>query len=320
MNRADEPEQLCLFEGGPDVRKLRSEAARIIGDASQSPNTRKAYASDWRDFETWCDEAGRRPLPCSSDTLKLYAMDRLGVHKIATVERRLAAVVSKHEKAGLGSPYSLEVRALMKGARRERGAGQLQKAALRAEDLKRICVRLATTRGEVAARDRAIITLGFSAATRRSELVALKVADLEFVRKGLAITVRRSKTDQMQLGRVVGVFKASRRTYCAVEAVRDWLRIRGREPGFLFPGTGKSGHLTEASINLIIKRAVAMIGLDAKLYGAHSLRAGFVTAAAESGVPESVIMQRTGHRSVQTVARYVRPASVFSVDALARAL
>lgn len=302
------------------MRKLRSEAARIIGDSSQSPNTRKAYASDWRDFETWCEEAGRRSLPCSSDTLKLYAMDRLGVHKIATVERRLAAVVSKHERAGLGSPYSLEIRALMKGARRESSTRPDAKAALRADDFKRICVRLATTSGELAARDRAIMALGFAAALRRSELVALNVADLEFGRKGLTLTVRRSKTDQMQLGRVVGVFKASRRAYCAVEAVRDWLRVRGRGPGPLFPGAGKSGRITTTSVNLIVKKCAAAIGLDPRRYGAHSLRAGFVTAAAENGVPESVIMQRTGHRSVQTVARYVRPASVFSVDALARAL
>jgi len=45
-----------------------------------------------------------------------------------------------------------------------------------------------------------------------------------------------------------------------------------------------------------------------------------VTAAAEAGMPESLIMQRTGHRSVQTVSKYVRPASVFSVDVLASAM
>jgi hypothetical protein len=34
----------------------------------------------------------------------------------------------------------------------------------------------------------------------------------------------------------------------------------------------------------------------------------------------ALIMQRTGHRSVQTVVRYVRPSSIFQTDALARAL
>lgn len=320
MNRTEEPEQLSFFPGGVDVKKLRSEAARLIGDSSQSPNTRLAYASDWRDFESWCQEAGRRDLPALPDTVKLYAMDRLSVHMVATVERRLAAVVSKHERDGFQSPYSLEVRALLRGARRESGSRPNQKCALRAEDLKKVCVRLASTHGELAARDRAIIALGFAAALRRAELVALNLEDLEFVRKGLSLTIRRSKTDQLQLGRVVGVFKASRRAYCAVESVRDWLKVRGRKPGPLFPGTGKTGRVTEHSVNTIVKRSCAMVGLDPKLYGAHSLRAGFVTAAAENGVPESLIMQRTGHRSVQTVARYVRPASVFSVDALARAL
>ena len=200
------------------------------------------------------------------------------------------------------------------------GSKQSQKAALTVEALKKICIRLASSRGETAARDRAIIALGFSAALRRSELVALDVDDLRFERKGLAVTIGRSKTDQFARGRVAGVFKASRPAYCPVAAVRDWLRIGKRKSGPLFPGSGASGRITEASIGLIVKRCVESIGLDPKLYGAHSLRAGFVTAAAMSGVPESVIMQRTGHRSVQTVTRYVRPASVFSVDALARAL
>jgi integrase len=321
MNRDHEPDQLSFFDVGVDVKKLRGEAARIICQSSHSASTRRAYASDWRDFESWCVAAGRRSLPATPDTLQLYLVDRLAVHKLATVERRLAAIVSMHERDDLASPFSRDVKALLKGVRRERGSKQVQKAALTVDALKKICVRLASSPGEAAARDRAIIALGFSAALRRSELVSLNVDDLRFEKnKGLAVTIRKSKTDQGGHGRVAGVFKASRPAYCPVSSVRDWLRIGKLKSGPLFPGTGTTNRLSEAGVGLIVKRCVASIGLDPKLYGAHSLRAGFVTAAALAGVPESVIMQRTGHRSVQTVTRYVRPASVFAVDALARAL
>ena len=70
----------------------------------------------------------------------------------------------------------------------------------------------------------------------------------------------------------------------------------------------------------VVKRAVESIGLDPALYGGHSLRAGCITAAAEAGVPESIIMQRSGHKSIAMVARYVRPASIWAMDPLARAL
>jgi integrase len=314
-----EPEQLTLFEGGPNVAKLRIVAARMA-QASQSVNTKKAYASDWVEFSDWCEEAGRLALPATPDTLKLYIVDHLDIHKVSTVERRLAAVVWKHETAGHASPYSLEIRNLMRGARRELGTRIDAKAALAVDDLKRILVKLGYAAADTAFRDRALMALGFTAALRRSEIGALDVSDLEFTSKGVLVNIRRSKTDQQGRGRKVGVFKVKNKLVCPVRLLQAWLKQRAAAHGAtgpLFPG--RDGRLTGQAVNQIVKRAVKLAGLDASKYGAHSLRAGFVTAAAENGVPETIIMQRTGHRSVQTVARYVRPATVFSVDALARA-
>jgi integrase len=45
-------------------------------------------------------------------------------------------------------------------------------------------------------RDRALLLLGFAGAFRRSELVALDVADIEETETGLLVTIRSSKTDQ----------------------------------------------------------------------------------------------------------------------------
>ena len=45
-------------------------------------------------------------------------------------------------------------------------------------------------------RDRALLLLGFAGAFRRSELVALDVADIAETETGLLVTIRRSKTDQ----------------------------------------------------------------------------------------------------------------------------
>lgn len=315
-----EPEQIPLFDGGPDVASLRLVAAGMVERSARAKNTVSAYESDWRDFSAWCRSTGRSALPASADTLQLFAVDRLRTRKVSTVERRLAAIVSRHQAAGRASPYSPQVRALMAAARREKGTAVDQKAALSASQLKRILRFYGARRSLAMVRDRALIALGFSGGMRRSELVGLDVSDLVFSRKGVTVAVRRAKNDQEARGRVFGVFRGSRASHCPVAALRAWLDRRGRQDGPLFPGVGRSGRLTGQAVCDIVKRACGRIGLDARLYGAHSLRAGCVTAAAQAGVPESIIMQRTGHRSVQTVLKYVRPASVFSVDALAGSL
>jgi site-specific recombinase XerD len=49
-------------------------------------------------------------------------------------------------------------------------------------------------------RDRALLLLGFAAALRRSELVALNVDDIEENAEGILVIIRRSKTDQEGAG------------------------------------------------------------------------------------------------------------------------
>ena len=63
--------------------------------------------------------------------------------------------------------------------------------------------------------------LGFGGAFRRSELVALDVADLVENADGLVVTIRRSKTDQEGQGTTVAVLRGS--IACPVAAVSTWL-------------------------------------------------------------------------------------------------
>jgi hypothetical protein len=96
--RTDEGEQLRLFEGGPDMQKLRALAQSYTGGA-RSAATRVAYACDVRDFERWCREVGRRALPATEETVCLYLCSQLERWKLATVVRRLAAIQDFHRTA-----------------------------------------------------------------------------------------------------------------------------------------------------------------------------------------------------------------------------
>ena len=304
------------------MAKLRKRAAALMTGA-RSINTQRAYAHDWADFSLWCEMAGRQPMPAKAETVRLYLSASIGDgKKLSTVERRLAAIVAIHRRENKPVPVDEETRAMVSGARRSM-AGPVGKAAVTVKQLRAMCGKLGRT--PIGVRDHALLLLGFSTGMRRSELSALNCDDLQFLPKGLRVSIGRSKTDQEGKGRIVGVFEGKNTTTDPVKWVKYWLKVRGREPGPLFVSFGSGGvnrmeRLGERSIGCIVKDAAEAIGLDPTRYGAHSLRAGLVTAAAENHVPEYVIMQTTGHRSVQTLARYVRPASAFSFNPLRAAL
>jgi integrase len=60
-----------------------------------------------------------------------------------------------------------------------------------------------------------------------------------------------------------------------------------------------------------VHRGVEALGLNTTKFGAHSLRAGFVTTAAKKGKSLDAIMRQTGHRSVEQVLEYIRHARIF---------
>lgn len=73
----------------------------------------------------------------------------------------------------------------------------------------------------------------------------------------------------------------------------------------------RAPRLTTQAVADIIKRYTAAAGLDPVLFGAHSLRAGFVTSAAEPGADMPRIMDVSGHRDPRTVVGYIRRANAF---------
>jgi integrase len=70
--------------------------------------------------------------------------------------------------------------------------------------------------------------------------------------------------------------------------------------------SGRLIRLSPDSINTIVRRYVAAAGLEVSDFGAHSLRAGFITEAAEQEIPLADIQAVSGHRSLEMVLRYIR--------------
>jgi integrase len=136
------------------------------------------------------------PLLAEPSTVGLYLNDRAATHKVASLRLRLVAVVEAHRLRGhvLDTRHPA-IRDVCTGIRRTLGTAPAQKAAATGDIVRDIVRPLTSAAGLRALRDRALVLVGFAAALRRSELVALDVADIGFVAEGAVLTIRQAKTD-----------------------------------------------------------------------------------------------------------------------------
>jgi len=291
---------------------LRSAAEYAQADKADA--TRRAYLSDFRDFFTWCEAVQAEPLPASIETTAAYLAQLADKGlKASTINRRAAAIGYVHRAKGFEPPTNAEpVKAVLRGIRRRLGAAVNRKDPATATAIARMVRRIPETlQGK---RDRALLLLGFAAALRRSELVALDVADLERAPEGIIVHIRRSKTDQEGEGHQIAVPRGSKLK--PVEALEDWLRSARIEEGPVFRSIRKGGsstgnRLSDNSVALIVKRHADAAGLDPDTMSGHSLRAGFVTSALENGADLLKVMDVTRHREVKTLKAYDRRAKAF---------
>lgn len=316
------------------------ELVRALVDAGTATNTRRAYASDARYFEAWRRARGlggeRLPVPLA--VVITFLTDHLGgmpedvdavlleeglkaapgPHKLSTIRRRLASLSALHQAAGLPSPTRTpEVRLLLrKAAKAAVGAGErpTKKKAVTRDLLEAM---LATCgRDRIGRRDRALLLVGAaSGGRRRSELVGLRLEDLEVVPGGYTFRLRRSKTDQE--GRDGRAYPVLGR---AAEALEGWLKAAGLEAGgegFVFRGLDRHGNLRQGGLSgrtvaRVVQRRAERAGFDGEDFGAHSLRSGFVTQAGRSGVPLGEAMALSGHRSERIAGSYYQAGAVTS--------
>lgn len=307
-------EELTKTTGGA-LTTTESAALEYIG-ASVSDNTRRAYNSNWKRFESWCNEQGRAALPASAETVGLYVTTLAeGGKQAATIDQARAAIRFAHEVAGVeDNTDAVSVRQVLRGIRRTIGTAQTGKRPTLATDIKAMVAELPRN-GLKSIRDKALLLVGFAGGFRRSELAGLEVSDMVENSEGLKITLRRSKTDQEGKGRVVGICRSDNPVTCPVRAVQAWLSASGITEGYIFRHIDRHGRIlagiTPQAVALVVKIAALDAGLDPSVYSGHSLRAGLVTQAALNGASDRNIMRQTGHKSQATVQRYVRIANLF---------
>lgn len=298
-------------------------SVRSYLDAEKSSNTREAYASDFRDFSEWCGRVDETPLPASPLVVARYLAQLADAgRKVSTIERRVAAIRYLHKAAGHEPPTNTEgVKAVLRGIRRRIGTRPVRKAPATAEILLELLAKCGD--GLAQKRDRALLLVGFAAALRRSELVALQVSDVSVRPRGIILHIRSSKTDQESAGQDLPIPRGGRLR--PVQALEAWLEASGISEGPIFREVDRHGNvgaaaLSDRSVARIIKRVVREAGIDERVFSGHSLRAGFATSALDAGVDPLMLMKTTRHASVKTLAIYDRRESDFDTGAGSKVL
>lgn len=290
-----------------------SEPIRRLLTHSLSANSKRAYAADLAHFR-----ASGRDIPCSPEVVAAYLAEIADAFAVATIQRRLAAIAKAHRASGHGDPCRAEiVKATMRGIRRIRGVAQREAQALQRDDLFMVLERIGNRSIDV--RDKALLLVGFAAAFRRSELIGLGCDDVEHVRQGIVLHLRRSKTDQIGEGRKIAI-PFGRTRWCPVRRLSDWLAHAGIEEGPIFRSIDRHGRiapdrLSGEAVSAIIKKRVEAAGFDPEAFSGHSLRAGLATSAAMVGASMWKIRQQTGHASDAMLIRYIRDGDMFTDNA-----
>ncbi|MCZ7450228.1 site-specific integrase [Agrobacterium rhizogenes] len=244
-----------------------------------------------------------------------------GPHAPATVRRRLASWSTLTKWRGLSGSFSspalkkairLAVRAVPRTRRRKSAK------AVTGDVLAKL---LATCDGENLRdiRDRAILMVAFaSGGRRRSEIAGLRVEQLSpeepvempdgTALPSLAIHLGRTKTTTGEQDDVVYL------TGRPVEALNIWMAAAKIDKGSVFRGIGRWGNVSRRavdpqSINAILKQRAEMAGLEPAEFSAHGLRSGYLTEAANRGIPLPEAMEQSRHRSVQQASSYYNNAT-----------
>lgn len=301
-------------QGGSAMSKLAPQVSKYL-QASLSDNTHRAYSNDLAHFLHW---GGR--IPATPESVASYLAMHAGQLSFATLSRRVVAIGRAHTIKHLPSPAHAEVvKSTLQGIRRIWGSAQRRVTPALLRDVQAMVKGLEGLKG---LRDQALLLVGFAGAFRRSELVAIQVADVHFVEEGMVIRLRHGKTDQAGKGRDIAI-PYVRGKYCPVKALMNWLENAGITSGAIFREVNRHGNvmghgLSPQAVAMIVKQRAETIGLDARLYSGHSLRAGMITSAAQSGVSAWKICQQSGHQSATVMQRYIRQSNLFTDNPLGK--
>jgi integrase/recombinase XerD len=149
---------------------------------------------------------------------------------------------------------------------------------------------------------RTALSVAYGAGLRASEVIALKVGDIDSKRMVLRIEQGKGRKDRYALLPPL-----------LLERLRTWWRAARAEGkilpgGWLFPGLDPMDPLSTRQLNRVVHEAAAAAHID-KRVSMHSLRHAFATHLLEQKVDSRRIQVLLGHKKLETTALYTQVAT-----------
>lgn len=297
--------------------------AQRVRESSQN-----TYASGLHRFVKWATEKAKLPLDqvlppgkkgaVAVDLIRLFMAWACHRYKVSTIESTLSAIKDWHKSKGADYSHlrSDEIKNLLQSIRIEQGTEGLPqgKVGMTKPMLRLLLKYLLILRknadpgwAQLHLRDLVWILLGFYGMLRRSELIALRMEDIQMGEEGgqsyIELTIRKSKTDQRGQGAQVTISGVTTDQLNIAGYLQQWIQYRksvGAAPTDpLFTAWDLDTRQLSASPittgQALAERLKLHLGallqqypdlqINPKAYGMHSLRRGGVMAAWQAGVP-----------------------------------
>jgi site-specific recombinase XerD len=290
-----------------DTSRINLEKLLHHLDGAYAPNTIRAYKADMLEFIVNCERNGVCALPAKPETVAEFLMQTVpqGI-KSSTIRRKVSSISAVHRLSSLEDPTKhSEVKIIQRKIYRQLGTRFDQAYPITRALLTRL---LAACENDLhGLRDRALLLVAYDSMRRRSELISLRVEDIEWIPdNGASILLRKSKTDQHGCGKWIHLTSESS------EALHQWLSAAKINVGLIFRGIRSSGAITDglcdSRISRIYKSLARKAGLGETVVQSirgHSMRVGGAQDLLKVGASLPQIMVKGGWAKTDTVLRYI---------------
>lgn len=284
-------------------------------DGAYAPSTIRAYKANFERFIQFCEKRDIDALPANPSDVALYIaqLTKSGL-KSSSIRIAVASISSIHKLNCLSDPTQHpDVKIEIRRMHRTIGRSSKQAFGITTPILEKM---LDATSGNLrGVRDRALLLVAYDSMCRRSELVSLKITDIQIEeldsQARMKICLRKSKTDQELQGRWIHLSKRS------AEAITTWINQAKLIDGFLFRGINNAidimHELKSSQINRIYKQLAKNAKIPREIIdhiSGHSMRVGAAQDLLRSGASMPMIMNKGRWTKTDTVMRYLEGANI----------
>lgn len=279
-----------------------SPAAIDLAKLRKSELTNETYARCVERFEGWLSSANYELQTVSLGNY-LAVMNADGF-ALSTIVQAYSGIIDRWPEL-----RSDQVSDILAGIRRVH-ASKLPGAssALLLDDAQKILDSLGDSLTDC--RNKAFLSVCWSTASRKSELLSLDVSSIVHDFGQLWIVVREKKKTTSRQKLIPGAVGDLTIPLAPTTHLMDWIRRSGIESGPLFRGISRWGNLSEKRLSrsgadYILNELVKNAGFDPENFSMHSMRSGFVTWAFLQGYSVAQIQAVTGHKCLESLRHYM---------------